>query len=116
MNRRGILLLAAAGFILIFALALYNGTQKVEQDLTSRATAALNEKQLEWVVLQVDGRDLVLSGDAPSERAANQALELTRKLEGVNRVSEQFSFLAAEEPAVAPTNADAPWSSTIKAN
>ena len=116
MNRRGVLLLAAAGFITILALALYNGTRKVEQDLASRATALLEEKQLPWVEVRVDGRDLTLSGDAKSEKAANQALDLIRNLEGVNRVSEQFSFLAAEEPESTPANGDTPWSSTIKAN
>lgn len=116
MNRRSILLLAVAGFITILALALYNGTRKIEQDLGGRATALLDEKQLQWVRFRVDGRDLALSGDAPSEQAANQALALIRELEGVNRVSEHFSFLAAEEREAAPGDTGAPWSSTIKAN
>ena len=116
MNRGGILILAAAGFLVVLALALYNGTRKVEQDLDSRVTALLNEEQLQWVQVRVDGRDLTLSGDVKSEKAASQALELVRNLEGVNRVNEQFNFLTAEEPASNPGSADAPWSSSIKAN
>lgn len=115
MNRQGILLLGAAGFACILALALYNGMEKVEHDLNLRASTALSGETLQWVTVEIDGRNLKLGGDAPSEQAANQAMELIASLQGVNRVSEQFSFLAAEEPESAIPDSNAPWSSSIKA-
>lgn len=116
MNRQSILLLGAAGFVCILALALYNGVGKVEHDLNHRSSVALAGEGLQWVAVEVDGRDLNLSGDAPSEKSADRAVVLISSLQGVNRVSEQFSFHAAEEPENAPSDSNAPWSSSIKAN
>ncbi|MCW8848006.1 MAG: BON domain-containing protein [Sedimenticola sp.] len=114
MNRTATLLLGLIGFILIFSLAVYNGIDKVENDLSTRGRAALDEHNLQWVELKIDGRNLLLSGLAPSEKAVSDALALAENLPGVDRVYDEFSFHEKAVKTEKPSSGSA-WSSSIKA-
>lgn len=108
MSRTKTLLLGAVGFVLILVLAYYNGTEKIRQDLQFRGQNLLAEHDLQWVSIEVEGRDLRLLGEAPSNKAANQAVSLIRKLDGVDQVIDRFT-LPAGHPA-----SDASWSRVIE--
>jgi osmotically-inducible protein OsmY len=113
MNRSSTLLLGLFGFILIALLAVYNGTEKIEDDLSSRGRAVLDEQNLQWVELKIDGRNLLLSGTAPSEKAVTQALKLAEGLPGVEGVYDNFSYAANSVKTPKPT-ADSSWSTSVK--
>lgn len=114
MSRGKTLLLGLSGFVLILALAFYNGTEKIEQDLKLRGETALAENKLQWVSLEIDGRNLHLRGEAPSNKMADQALHLLEALEGVNRVIDEFTILTGKDiTTTLPVDAAA-WSSSIK--
>ncbi|TVO78489.1 BON domain-containing protein [Sedimenticola selenatireducens] len=114
MNRSRTLLLGLVGFILILTLAVYNGAEKITDDLTARGRSAFDEQGLQWVELKTDGRNLLLSGTAPSEKAVTQALKLAEGLPGVEGVYDNFSYAANSVKTPKPT-ADSDWSTSIKA-
>ncbi len=113
MNKRELLILAAAGLLLVLSLALHFGTSKVEADISQRAQEALQE-QFAWVDVGISGRDLLLSGNAPSESAADQALATVSELEGVRRVGERFSFESAEQVTAEQEHDETSWSTAVK--
>ena len=114
MSKSATLLLGLVGFMLILGLAVYNGTEKIEDDLSTRGRSLFDEQGLTWVTMDIDGRHLHLSGKAPSEKAATKALELAENLYGVDRVDDEFSFAANPVKTEKPTSG-AEWSSSIKA-
>lgn len=120
MNRSGILLLAAASFLLVLALALYNGIETVETDLTRQAEETLVEEHWDWVKLEIDGRNLRLSGEAPTAGEADKVLTRLSGLEGVNRVVDNLNRLttggAATEKAAGEPTGDTAWSSAVKSH
>ncbi|MCW8891596.1 MAG: BON domain-containing protein, partial [Sedimenticola sp.] len=81
---------------------------------SNRGRSAFDEQGLAWVELEIDGRNLLLSGKAPSETAATKALELAENLHGVESVQDEFSFSAAPVKTQKPTSGS-DWSSSIKA-
>lgn len=114
MNRSITLLLGVVGFAVILALAVYHGSGKIERDLTQRGEAVLSEKQLSWVSVEAEGRNLWLRGEAPSEQEADQAVQLMQALDGVNRVIDEFAILSTTDAAADKPASSDPWSSTIK--
>ncbi|WP_428625106.1 BON domain-containing protein [Sedimenticola sp.] len=115
MSKRATQLLGLTGFVLILLLALYNGTHKIEQDLTLRGETLVSEKQLPWVNIEVEGRNLRLRGEAPSEKAAGQAVELLAALDGVNQVIDSFTIVPTNQHTTDKPTSDSPWTSTVKA-
>ncbi|MCP5362085.1 MAG: OmpA family protein [Hyphomicrobiales bacterium] len=85
--------------ILAFGLLLIMGyhvirtkAPLIERDLTSRVSAILASEGMDWAQVTLDGRDLVLSGQAPSEEARTQAEALVRNIWGVRNLSNQIAF------------------------
>lgn len=113
MNRSRTLLTGLVGFILILTLAMYNGVERITDDLTQRGRSAFDEQGLQWVELKIEGRNLLLSGVTPSEKATAQALKLAQELPGVEDVYENFSSAGLSVKTPKPT-ADSEWSTAIK--
>lgn len=80
------------------ALALWLEHSVIEADLEARTLAALHDQQHNWVRLTLDGRDLILRGEAPREDSQAAALEIARSVEGVRRVDDQTSLLPLVSP------------------
>jgi len=114
MSRTKTLLLGSGGLVLILALAFYHGIEKIEQDLRFRGAAVMTEHKLQWVSLEVEGRNLRLLGEAPSNKAADRAIHLLEALDGVNRVIDQFALQPDQHTTTKPASDDS-WSSSIKA-
>ncbi len=55
----------------------------IEKDISTRTQKALNEQNMAWVELAVDGRDITLTGIAPSE-AAKMAADKIARVYGYN--------------------------------
>lgn len=91
MNR---LLLLLLGLILLGLLAFFcvrNHALTIEEDLSSRTTAALHGQGLNWVQSSLDGRTLKLSGTAISAKLRNQAGEVASNIWGVSDVDNQIT-------------------------
>jgi OOP family OmpA-OmpF porin len=83
---------------LVALLALYFRPAPIQQDLTSRTNLALAEAGEAWASVSLDGRDVRLSGVAPSEGAQTQAGEIARSIWGVRVVDDTTELLALADP------------------
>ncbi|MGV6817703.1 MAG: hypothetical protein ACWA44_10610 [Thiotrichales bacterium] len=57
-------LIGIAALAGIFALCLTTVPQQIQSDLLARAQLLLEEKNMDWVIVSIDGRDITLSGNA----------------------------------------------------
>ncbi len=69
----------------------------VDARITEAANTALEVKN-DWASAEVDGRDLILKGVAPSEEALADALKITSEIAGVRIVDNQTTLLPLAEP------------------
>ncbi|MEE9344448.1 MAG: OmpA family protein [Methylococcales bacterium] len=102
MNR---LLLLLLGLILLGLLAFFcvrNHALTIEEDLSTRTTAALHDQGLNWVQSSLDGRELKLSGMATSAKLRKQAGEIASDIWGVSGVDNQIT-VAGEDSALTPS-------------
>ena len=67
---------------LLTALAVWFLTDPIDRELTETANNAL-ETGNPWASAEIDGRDLVLKGIAPSEEALAEALKIVSETRGV---------------------------------
>jgi hypothetical protein len=69
----------------------------IDASITDAANTALAE-QNDWASAEVDGRDLILKGVAPSEEALADAIKITSEIPGVRIVDNQTTLLSLAEP------------------
>ncbi len=77
----GLIPLAMLGF-----MAYLWAPRVIEQDLTSRARAALKQAEFNWAGVTFVGRDGIVSGRAEDERQQRKAANLVAMVPGVRRV------------------------------
>ena len=82
----GLLMLA---LLFVFAIPFY--AKRISEVLEYDAQELLNHRGIEWVRVQADGRDLVLSGEAPSVHAYRQARRTVREIHGVRHVVDRMT-------------------------
>lgn len=84
-------------FLIAFLVIAGEGP-KIEQDLTKRVSAALQDEGYYWAQVRFNGRDGVLTGTAvsPSERSA--AVEMVSGIRGVGTVQDRAKLLPAVSP------------------
>lgn len=93
-------LLTLLGLPLLYFLMFNANKDPIESDLTQRVKSALHGQSLDWVNVNVDerGRDVLLSGEAPSPGEGDKALALARSVEGVRIAEGEFTeFVATED-------------------
>lgn len=89
------------GVIVVLILTLLAGWitgPNVETELTGRANSAFSENGQSWASAKLDGRDLTLSGTAPSEAAIDAAEKLAKNAYDVRIVNNLTQLLAAQSP------------------
>ena len=79
-------------------LALYFQKPAVEDDLRNRAADALATAGLDWARVDLDARDLKLSGTAHNEREQQAALDAVRSLWGVRLADDGTTLIEAVRP------------------
>jgi len=88
-----LLLTAAVLAVLVYSMVL--GVRwlspRIEQDIADRVTTGLAEQGLLWADVQVEGRDVVLSGVAPDEDSKARALSVASRVFGVSKVTDQLT-------------------------
>ena len=102
MNR---LLLLLLGLILLGLLAFFcvrNHAPAIEEDLSTRASTALNDMGLNWVQSSIVGRELKLTGIAPNARSREQAVEVASAIQGISGVDNQITIVG-EKSATTPS-------------
>ncbi|MDR6633877.1 OOP family OmpA-OmpF porin [Phyllobacterium sp. 1468] len=82
---------------LLTALAVWFLTDPIDRELTEAANNAL-EAGNPWASAEIDGRDLVLKGIAPSEEALADALKIVSATRGVRVVDNQATLLPLAVP------------------
>jgi OOP family OmpA-OmpF porin len=82
---------------LLTALAVWFLTDPVDRELTASVNDGL-ALQNDWASAEIDGRDLVLKGIAPSEEALAAALKIAGETEGVRIVDNQTTLLPLADP------------------
>jgi hypothetical protein len=61
----------------------------IENDINTRAQTALTQQGIDWAEVHVDGRDITLTGNAPSIIAKDAANHLAR-INGYNLINNQL--------------------------
>ena len=85
---------------LVALLALYFKPDPIQADLSVRSSQDLSTAGHGWASVTVDGRELTLSGTAPSEAAQLSAREVVAGIWGVRTVNDTTSLLALADPFV----------------
>lgn len=83
--------------VILTALSTFFRADVVENDLTAKALGDLQAEH-SWAGVTLDGRDLTLSGTAPSEEAAAAALGIADNAYDVRIVNDTTDLLAIASP------------------
>lgn len=89
----GLIALAALGWYAIYKLK----APAIQADIQKRSQEALASNNLDWVTANVDGRDLTLSGMAPTDELKQHAVE-TADVYGVRQLNNN---ILVQSPSVA---------------
>ncbi|MEM7676569.1 MAG: OmpA family protein [Myxococcota bacterium] len=101
-----------AAIIIFTALLLFCGltagaiawtVPAIEQELTGSASKALAEQGLTFARVEADGRDLIITGDAPGQDAAEEARRIVASTRGHRVVWDRMTV--APSPPAEPTSA-----------
>ncbi len=92
---------AILGLLALYLLMLWFKWDPIEKDIQSRTNAALSASGQSWAVanLEMRGRDVLLSGEAPSEAAKQQAINTAKAVYGVRTVDSDFGLKQYRNPA-----------------
>lgn len=94
--------LIALGLLAFFCIKHHS--PEIETDLVNRTQQALTQQDSTFATVSTDGRELVLTGQAPDQAAKDRAGEIARNVRGVRTVDNQLSI--ASVTAIAPTEAE----------
>lgn len=94
-GKRVLGLVPLAALLLIAVLWRQGG---VESDLARKSAASLGTAAASWVKLEGGGRDLVLTGEAPSPEARTAAIDAAAKPFGIRRVVDAMTLLPEAKP------------------
>ncbi len=85
--------------VLLSALATLMKSGSIEQDLQAKAIADLSDNH-KWAQVELDGRDLTLTGIAPSEAAIEEARQIADDAYDVRVANAQVTLLPIADPFV----------------
>lgn len=89
--------LSAAAAVAITGAALVASGERIEADLAARATSVLAPETTSWATATVSGRDVALSGSAPSEDLREMAIDRVERVFGVRSVDSTATRLLPEQ-------------------
>lgn len=85
---------------ILWALAAWNSTVPIEQDLAANVTAAIKSDVLDKTRISVAGRDVTFSADAFSEEGRRSAVASVETVSGVRLVKDQTKLVPEAKPYV----------------
>ncbi|MAY63738.1 MAG: hypothetical protein CML29_16165 [Rhizobiales bacterium] len=77
--------------------AVWFSAERVESDIATRAEDVLAQTQ-SWAGVAISGRDIEITGDAPSEVARSEAIAKASEIDGVGAVTDKTGLLPLESP------------------
>ncbi|CAA6804632.1 MAG: Outer membrane lipoprotein omp16 precursor [uncultured Thiotrichaceae bacterium] len=88
------------GLSALFFLMMKAKQLPIETDLNNRATQALQAKNMPWAKTDLfnRGRDLLLTGVAPSNEARQQAIAIAQSVQGVRTVDHNITLSEVQAP------------------
>lgn len=103
MNRASILLLGVLAQCLLTALFVWRVVPSITDDIRARSDLALSARNVNWARVEVDGRDVTLSGLAPSDKQRQRAMNALAEVVGVRLVMDKTTSLTPRKtpPATA---------------
>lgn len=104
MNRAAILLLGILAQCLLTALFVWRVVPSITDDIRARSDLALSARNVNWARVEVDGRDVTLSGLAPSDKQRERAMNALAEVVGVRLVMDKTTSLT---PRKTPSAASA---------
>lgn len=99
----GLLMLA---LLLVIAVPFY--AKRIPDVLEFGTYELLQQRGIKWVRVQADGRDLILSGDAPNPLVYDQAIQVGHEIHGVRHVIDRMTSKPLT-PTVTPYTMDIDW-------
>jgi OOP family OmpA-OmpF porin len=100
MGRTAIWLLGLFALALLVFLCVRNNTAEIQEDILNRTASALSAVPTKWAKVAVDGRNVTLTGIAPSEALREKAGERAGAVWGVVSVDNQLTVVQAIPEAV----------------
>ncbi len=97
MSRKIIIVLSLLAIFLLAYFCIKAKSPVIEEDLVTRSTTALVSEEMTWVDVSTDGRELHLSGIAPTEELRSQASDIVRNIQGVRTVDNQLTVASIEK-------------------
>ena len=85
---------AGLGFVGLLILTLLTRCSSIENDIQQRTDEGLSAAGMSWAKSDLDGRgrDVMLTGEAPSETSKANAITLVENIDGVRKVSHDISI------------------------
>lgn len=97
--------------VLLLFFCVRHHVPLIEADLAERSRAILDADNMTWANIDLDGRDVTLTGAAPSAQLRDKAVELAGAVWGVHSVNNRLtvdSTTAAPDTSLMQTRADKP--------
>ena len=92
MDERKIIGIGVIGFAILAFITVIWSKSEIENDLTESAEASLQERDLDWASIRMNGRDALILGEPPNDLEAESAVSIVEGVWGVRSVE-----LAASE-------------------
>lgn len=93
MSRLLVLFLGAIALTALCFFCVRNNAPAIQADIANRTTGTLGSSGYQFAGLAVDGRDVVLTGTAPSDEVRAAAGEAARSVRGVRAVDNQIEVV-----------------------
>lgn len=95
-----IIILGLLAIILLAYFCIKTKSPTIESDLVTRSNTALVSENILWTNVSINGRELLLTGTAPTETLRLQAGDIVKNIRGINSVDNQLivESIVAIEP------------------
>ena len=97
MSRAVITLLGLLALALLIFLCVRNQSTSIQTDIQNRTSNSLSDEPTSWAKVNTDGRNVLLSGIAPSEALRSKAEEIALAVPGVVSVDNQITLVKTEQ-------------------
>ncbi len=86
--------------LLLALVTLWAKSDAIQDDLASRTNTERRAEGHRWARVEMDGRDLSLTGTAPTEADRSQMMEIAAAIWGVRQVSDNTELLVIFDPYI----------------
>jgi len=83
-----------SGLVLLCLLTVFSEQESIESDIEGRVTEYMTAENIDWISVDLEGRgrDVLLTGDAPSAESRDLAIEMVEGVYGVRVIHDQVEI------------------------